>query len=320
LSATELIFLKRISPDKTTTDEIQQSINPMKTNKLAGITTVIFAAGFTFVHAQITGDLGSTSVGYGSPLAVQTINTGFGNSSGGGDATGSELDAGYGTISGGYLYLFLAGCYQNNGNHLNIFLADGRTGQSSLSTGVSPINAMNGSTFSSGFSATYALDFNDYSGVLYANTADLVNNNGGYQGSVSLTSGIGSGTLSDGIGVALNNTHASTMGTANTALSGATSGANTLTGIELAIPLSLLGNPSGSIEVLADINGNGNTYLSNQLLPGLPDGTGNLGNSGVLNLGSTPNAYFTVSVPEPSTLALAGLSGVLTLLALRRRK
>ena len=44
---------------------------------------------------------------YGSPLEVQTANTGFG--SGDGSNGGSQLDAAYGVIYGGNLYLFLAG-------------------------------------------------------------------------------------------------------------------------------------------------------------------------------------------------------------------
>jgi len=288
-----------------------------------GFAVAVFTGGLVGnAGAQVTGNLGTTSVNYGAPLAVQTINTGFGNSGGGGDDTlGSELDAAYGSISGGNLYLFLAGDYQNNGNHLNIFIADGRTGQSTLNTSVSPLNAMNGSTFSPGFSATLALDFNDYQGTLYANAADLVGNTGGYEGSVGLTGGIGSGALTDGIFAALNNTHASTMGASGTVLSGATSGASTLTGLELMIPLSLLGNATGNIEVLADINGSGDNYLSNQLLPGEPVGTANLGTT-TLNLGSTPNTYFTVPspVPEPSSLALCGLAGVAALFAGRRRR
>ncbi len=291
----------------------------MKLNAFSGITLAIFATGVFNLQAQnLNGTLDSSF--YGSALAVQTVNTGFGNSPGGGDATsGSELDAGYGKISAGNLYLFLAGDYQNNGNHLNIFIADGRSGQSTLSTSVNPLNNMNGSTFSPGFSGTFALDFNDYSGTLYADAADLVANTGGYQGSVGLTSGIGTGTLSDGIYVGLNNTHASTMGGSGTALSGATSGANTSTGIELVIPLSLLGSPSGNISVLADINGGGDGYLSNQFLTGLPVGSGNLGGT-AFNFGSTAGEFFTVAVPEPSTLALAGLSGVFGLMTLRRRK
>jgi hypothetical protein len=286
---------------------------------LTGFTMAIFTGGLgRNVDAQITGNLGTTSVDYGSPLAVQTINTGFGNSAGGGDATGSELDAAYGNISGGNLYLFVAGDFQNNGNSLNIFIADGRTGQSTLSTSVSPLSAMNGSVFSPGFSATMALDFNDYQGTVYANTADLVGNTGGYQGSVGLSSGIGSGTLNNGISLALNNTHTSTMGASGAALSGATSGANTLTGLELSIPLSLLGNASGNIEVMADMNGNGDNYISNQLLPGLAVGSGNLGTS-TFNFGSTPGQFFTVATPEPSSTALFAMGGLVSFLVLRRR-
>lgn len=291
----------------------------MKIQDLAVISAVL-AVGVGSLQAQtITGNLGTSGVAYGSPLAVQTINTSFGLSSGGGDATGSELDAVYGSISGGSLYLFVAGNFQNNGNHLNLFLADGRTGQSTLSTTVSPLSAMNGSQFSSGFSATYALDLNDYQGTLYTSTADLVNNNGGYQGAVTLTGGIGSGTLGDGISVALNNTHTSTMGASGTALSGATSGANTTTGLELSIPLSLLGNPTGSIELLAALNGGGDTYLSNQLLPGLPVSSGSLGTA-TFDFSSTPGEFETIApVPEPSTMVL-GAAGMATLLRLRRRR
>lgn len=293
----------------------------MNTKFLAIISLASLTVGAMDGTAQtITGDLGTTGVTYGSPLSVQTINTGFGDNSGAGDASGgSELDAAYGSISDGNLYLFIAGDFQDNGNHLNVFLADGRAGQSSLNTSVSPLNAMNGSVFGSGFSATYAIDMNDYQGTAYTSTADLVNNNGGFQGGVVLSSGIGSGILNNGIGLALNNTHVSTMGASGTALSGATSGANTTTGLELSIPLSLLGNPSGSIEVLADINGGSNGYLSNQFLPGLGTGSANLGTA-TFNMGSTPNEYFTVvPTPEPSSVMLAA-GGVATLLFLRRRR
>ena len=58
------------------------------------------------------------------------------------------------------------------------------------------------------------------------------------------------------------------MGASGAALSGATSGINTTTGLELVVPLSAIGYTGGNIEVLADINGGGDSYLSNQLLPG----------------------------------------------------
>jgi len=268
---------------------------------------------------------GTLSAFYGSPLAVQTINTGFGNSTysgtpNGPDANGSELDAGYGVMSGGNLDLFLAGDYENNGNHLDVFINSGTPGQNTLNiSGGWTASAMNGSVFSPGFYAGTMLDLNDYQGTLYVD--QYVLSAGGsvnsYLGGVSLTAGIGNAVLG-GMTVALNNSHVSTMGTAGAALSGATSGASTTTGLELQIPLSSLGYTSGSIEVLADINGGGDSYLSDQFLPGLPVGTGNLGNGGVFNFSETPDEYFTV-VPEPGTISLLGLS-LAGWLSSRRRK
>ena len=279
------------------------------------------AAGTLALQARAITVDGTLDAGYGSALAVQSVNTQFGDTSytgtpNGPDANGSELDAAYGVISGGNLYVFLSGAAQNNGNHINIFIADGRSGQSTLITSVNPLNAMNGSTFSPGFSATFAVDLNDYQGTLYTDAADLVANTSGYQGAVGLSSGIGNGTLSDGITVGLNNSLISSMGASGTAANRAAMLAAT-TGLELAIPLSLLGNPSGSIEILADINGGGNGYLSNQFLSGLPVGSGNLGTSG-FNFGSTPGEFFIVT-PEPSTMML-GASGMAALLLLRRRR
>lgn len=278
-------------------------------------------------HAQITGDLTTTTVSYGGPLAVQTINTGFGASSGAGggdDYDGSELDAAYGVVSGGDLYLFLAGDIQGgtSPNSIQIFLGGGGStaGQSTVNTSVSPLSNMNGSTFASGMSATLALTLNDYNGTLYTDAANLQGGGGGYVGAVSLTGGIGGGaptggsyTLS-GFEEALNNTLVSSMngGAPGTAYTG---GASVTTGLELAIPLADLGTIDGNIEVAADINNGGVNYLSNQFLPGLGAGTGNLGTSTFSNAG-----YFTVPVPEPSTLALFSLSGLGTLFAFRRRR
>jgi PEP-CTERM motif len=287
----------------------------MKLNKYIFPSIVVLATGLVSVHAQnLNGTLNSGF--YGSALSVQTINTGFGNAAGGNDSVGgSELDAAYGKVSGGNLYLFLAGNFENNGNHLNVFLAGGASGQGTLNTSGGTLATMNGSMFSSGFSATFAFDMNDFSGTLYSEEYNLVANTGGYVGSLN-NSGTGIYAGSDG-GVSslyLNNNHASTMGTSGAALSGATSGINTTTGLELVVPLSAIGYTGGNIEVLADINGGGDSYLSNQLLPGQPVGTANLGTSTFNNPG-----FFTVPVPEPTTLALLGLSGLATFVAVRRR-
>jgi len=267
---------------------------------------------------------GSLDAGYGSALAVNINPTGFGDSSytalpNTPDANGSETDAGYGVIQGGTLYLFLSGNSENNGNKWDIFIADGRAGQSTLNaqTTASLGQHMNGSKFSPGFQATYALSLGDYQGNAYVEEYDLVANTGGYVGSFSLgpNGGIGSGSPGGTIVYGLNNSNTGgvTGSSGSTAASLAVS-----TGLEIAIPLSLLGNPTGPINVLADINGGNNDYLSNQFLPGLPVGTGNLGNGGVFDFSGTPGEYFTV-VPEPSTIGLV-VFGLLGALTIRHRK
>jgi hypothetical protein len=55
------------------------------------------------------------------------------------------------------------------------------------------------------------------------------------------------------------------------------------TGVEYKIPRVALGSPTGNIRVLAFINGQGHDYASNQFLPSLPAGTGNLGGDGAGN-------------------------------------
>ena len=258
------------------------------------------------VNAQINVD-GTRDSAYGNPVAVQTANTGFGSQTA---ATGgNQLDAAYGAIQNGNLYLFFAG-NTSDGNPLDVFIDDGHSGgQNTFNVsggGFSPTatEAMDGSVFSPGFNANYAVSLNTFAGTIYGNLFDLVAGTGGYAGSAPDAGGnIG------GVQVAVN--ESSPAGSASNTGAGA---AAVQTGWELAIPLSDLGNPT-SVEVLADINGQNENYLSDQFLPGLPNGTGNLGgggpysgsSGGVFNFGSTPNEFFTVSASVPDGANTFGL-------------
>jgi len=303
-----------------------------KLSKTILFASAIVASAALASYGGISGDLSTTTVGYGSALSVQTIGTGFGNAAGGDDSVnGSELDANYGTISSdGNLYLFLAGNAQNNGNHWNVFIQATGGGQSVLNiSGGWTASAMNGSTFSPGFAPNLLIDANNYQGTLYTDTYFL--NGGGsvnnYIGSIPSTStGIFPATTLAGITLALVNTNGAGVD-GNTGNPEPGVGLGVGVGMELAIPLSQLSYTGGPILVMEDINGGGDGYLSNQFLPGLPGGTGNLGGGGPytggsgsqFNFGSTPGEFYTV-VPEPSSIALVvvGLLGAVGMI--RRRK
>ncbi len=298
----------------------------MNRNLALAIAALVTASGV--VKADPTVD-GTLDAAYGPALVTNVNPTGFGDSTytagpNTPDANGSETDAGYGVVSGGNLYLFFAGNSENNGNHWNVFISDGRPGQSVLAVPTTgSMQTMNGSIFSPGFQATYALDINDFQGTAYCEEYTLASPGvltGGFMGSFSLgpNGGIGSGTAGTTATIGINNSNIA--GVTGTTGSTAASLAVT-TGLELAIPLSDLGGSTGPFEVLADINGGGDSFLSNQFLPGLPPGTGNLGNSGKFDFSATPGEFLPVAsavVPEPTTIGLLAI-GVVPMLARRRR-
>lgn len=266
---------------------------------------------------------------------VQTVETQFGDATPNG---GSELDAAAAKIDGGTLYLMLTGNLENNFNKLNIFFDSVPGGQNQLQNdanngGNNPTNdgwagKYAGFMFDDGFEADYMLILRNgnFGGDRFEIDYAVI---GGGAGAFEAGSNVFGGSLQGsnanalplaGIGVAFNNSNVGGVlggtGAANQAAAAAV-----LTGIELAIPLSALGNPNPQdIKVTAMINGSNHDYLSNQFLGGLTPPQGNLGGDGSggfngtvgqLSLKNTTYAsgdqFFTV-VPEPSSFVLALLS------------
>jgi hypothetical protein len=294
--------------------------------------------------AQVTLD-GTLDGSYGAPLAVQTVETNFGDANPNG---GSELDAGYAVVNGGTLYLMLTGNLENNFNKLNIFIDSVPGGQNQLqnaagSGGNNPTNdgwagKYAGFMFDAGFDADYMLIARNgnFGGDRFDVDYAII---GGGASAFEAAGDVFAGSLQGsnasalplaGIGVAFNRTNAAGVAGGTGAANQAAAAAVT-TGVEWAIPLSALGNPNPlDIKVSAMINGSNHDYLSNQFLGGLTPPQGNLGGDGAGNFNGTVgninlksdvyargDQFFTL-IPEPSTLALAGLA----LLAgvVRRRK
>jgi len=253
---------------------------------------------------------GIAEASYGAPLSIQQVQTQFGdNSLGAIDyANGSELDVAYGVVQCGYLYLFLAGNLESNFNKLEVFIDCQPGGQNKLrgdnaNVDFNGLNRMgddgsgNGLRFDTGFDADYWFSVTGGGGpyALYANYGQLLTGGGGagdYLGTTGAASnGVLSGGTDHGVMVTINNSN----GVGVSGGCGASSGAGVGTGVEFAIPLALIGNPSGCIKVCAFINGGGHDYLSNQVLGSLPVGTCNLGEPRSVDFNQFDgNQYFTL--------------------------
>ena len=292
---------------------------------------------------------GTLDAAYGSAIAVQTVQTQFGDSMGG--AGGGELDALYASISGGRLYVMMTGNQEPNFNKLDIFIDSVAGGENTLSatpdydfnSGGNWISSnLSGLTFESGFEADYHL-FGRHGGGNYE--FDIVNRAGGTSSLVSGDSGVGTGTPGMDVGVinpgaggnnttsfltapvefAIDNSNdAGVIGGCDPADAAAAMAVTT--GIEFSVSLADLGNPS-EVKLVAMYNNGDHNFLSNQMLPGLAAPQCNLGGDGGGNFtgdlgGVDLNQYggtqsVTIAVPEPSSVALLCI-GLVALCGRRR--
>lgn len=257
---------------------------------------------------------GTRDAQYGAPLAVQTVETQFGDNL-------SELDAAYALCESGKLYLLLTGNIEANFNNLEIFIDSKAGGQSTFdSAHVGGPDVMDGFAFDSGFTADYHLfarrgnfggdkfdlDFADLGAAAFTSYTDIL---GGLTG----TGTTGTGTNAVPIAVGYNDSNAAGVAGGMAAANQAAAAAVT-TGLELAIALSDLDYTGGGIRIMAGVNGGNHDYWSNQFLAGLPAPQGNLGGDGAgtytgegaIDIGLFGGAqFFTACAADAESLAAA---------------
>lgn len=270
---------------------------------------------------------GTRDAEYGSALALQTIDTGFGDNF-------SEWDGGYATISGGRLNLMLTGNLEANFNKLEIFIDSKAGGQAVFdSSGNDNAGRMDGLVFDAGFTADYHLiarrgnNGSDTFDLDFANLA--AQSASGYLGifgtSTSGAGSTGTGVNANSIQVGYNGSNTAGVGGTTGAAADQAAAAAVTTGLELSIALADLGYTGGPINIMVGQNGGGHDFWSNQFLGGLPVGSGNLGGDEVGNFTGegaidmthfAGNQFFTVNVPEPTSLAALVGAGAIA----RRRR
>lgn len=284
------------------------------------IITSLAACAATTVFGQIAVD-GTADSAYGTPLAVQGIGTGFGDSNLGQQffANGSELDQLYARVYAGKLYVVFAGNVESNFNKFELFIDSISGGQNRLRNDNSGVSfggllrmgddgSGNGLTFDNGYDADFWLSITggDVGGGNYGAFVDgatLLTAGGGqgeFLGGVNLANGsLSGGTNYLGASANINNSNTAGVDGSN---GGVSSGAGVTTGVEMCVPLSALGNPTSNIKIMGFINGGGHDFASNQFLPALPAGTSNLGEPRAINLNSQAGDQF-VSVSVPGNYA-----------------
>jgi hypothetical protein len=290
----------------------------MKLQKILPIFLLPFTAcGAFIIDGTRAGDT------YGGAVSVQTVETQFGDNQ-------SELNAAYGTITGGNLHLILTGNLEASFNKLNIFIDSVANGQNVIQDdgnngGNNPendgwANKHAGFTFDTAFTADFMLIARRGSSSFDLDYAVFGGGLGAFESYGDVFGGADFGANTGGLGstgiqVAYDGSNiAGVLG--GTGAADQLAAAAVTTGLELLIPLSAIGNPSGEIRISAMVNGSSHDFLSNQILGGLTPPQGNLGGDGAgnftgdlsgINLASMSGDQFFAVVPEPSSIAMIGL-------------
>ena len=255
------------------------------------------------------------ATGY-TQIAVQTANTGFGDSNNNTGQGGSELDNMYYNVdlAAGKLNLFLGGNLETNNNKLVLFFDTiAGAGQNVLAANNPDVNFNNlntkyaGMKFDTNFAPDHFLSFSRDQGDggvtsfgnVYTDYAQLLTAGGGRGGYLGKIAVAGTGPDQQGFGVPTDagvdptlpqivlgdndNNLAGVNGAQGTAAD-PTAAAAVNTGTEISLNLADF-NITGDFKLMAFINGSNHDYVSNQVLAGLPGTQGNLGgdNAGTFN-------------------------------------
>lgn len=210
-----------------------------------------------------------------SLAATQTVDTAWGDNE-------NELNAAYAYVKDRRLYMMLTGNIGTDWNKLEIFFDTTDAVTSNVLNAVDSDDGvkMDGLTFDTGFEPDYHCFFRRDGGSAYFDLIDLAAQTNSTYGSLFGGEGYamtGTGGVNDYyIELAYDNSN--TNGVVDgTNAPAANHWTNSLYGLELSIDLRDLGDPSGDIEIAVMINNAARDYLSNQILGGLPAGTGSLG-------------------------------------------
>lgn len=261
------------------------------------------------------------------------LGTGFGNNR-------SEINGIWAYCDDTTLYLGVTGNVQDF-NKLDLFFDTGAGGQNSLRMDNADVDFnqlntnMGGLTFDAGFDADYYLTYtvNGDRNEHYTSAAQLDTMGGGpggFQGGGAYVDGDQIAAVGpNGFGYTLGTNQSNTGGVGDFDNAPDSDPALVTTGLEIAISLDEIGYNGGMLRLAGFINGGAHDYLANQVIGGLPAGTGNLGGdlngnfvdpgvlSGIDFNNVAGDQFVVLKVPAPASMALLGLGG---LAAARRRR